>query len=102
MTTDCIKTELKRLSKQLQLNKNPDNILVMEACAEIENLQAMYENIVQELVQMRKRTDNIVEELTESCNQHLANIKDVQQDGYVVGYIECANQIINKLKEVRA
>ena len=100
MTNESIKKELKRLSRQMQLDKNPDNILVMEACTEIENLQAMYNGIVQELVQMRQRTNNLIEELTESCNNQVEKVQKIQQDGYVVGYIDCANQIINKLKEV--
>ena len=57
-----LQKELKRLSTQMQDRKDPDNIVVMEALCEIEDLQAKFDEISSKYVQL-------IKEFSKSCER---------------------------------
>ena len=99
MTAEKIDSELKRLSQQMQADKNPDNILIMEAACEIQNLRAMYNGILEDLIRMRERKSTIVATLQKQCSDKCdkAEINDVR---YKIGYLDCTNDVITLMNEV--
>ena len=99
MTLETIQHELKRLSKQMQLEKNVDNILVMEAECELENLQTQYENIVKELVEYGHRIDHIRENVAQQATDKWDNTK-IHDDKYKIGYVDCTNDVLKLFNEV--
>lgn len=94
MTSDRIQSELKRLSAQMQERKDLDNILIMEAICEIEDLQTKFEDMSNKYVRLLKECRELSQKLVDSGNEKLIN-PDWNDPIWQVGYIQGVNDSIN-------
>ena len=93
-----LQKELKRLSAQLQENKDPDNIVVMEALCEIEDLQAKFDEISAKYVKLIKECRELSEKLVDSGNERLIS-PDWSDTMWQVGYITGVQDSVNLVNE---
>lgn len=94
MMSDKIQSELKRLSEQMQERKDPDNILIMEAICEIEDLSTKFEDMSNKYVRLLKECRELSQKLVDSGNEKLIN-PDWNDPIWQVGYIQGVNDSIN-------
>lgn len=92
---DRLQKELKRLSKQMQDKKDPDNILVMEAMCEIEDLQAKFDEISEKYVNLLKKVRDLPQELIDSGNEGLVGSDNWNNPTWQVGYIQGVQDSVN-------
>ena len=97
---DTLINGLKRLSKQLQEKKDPDNIVVMEALCEIEDLQAKFDEISSKYVQLIKECRELSQTLIDSGNERLIS-PDWKDTMWQVGYITGVQDSVNLVNERR-
>ena len=98
MTSSKIQSELKRLSAQMQEKQDPDNILIMEALCEIEDLQTKFEDMSSKYVRLIKECRELSQKLVDSGNEKLIN-PDWDDPIWQVGYIQGVNDSINVIEE---
>ena len=93
-----LQKELKRLSTQMQDRKDPDNIVVMEALCEIEDLQAKFDEISSKYVQLIKECRALSQTLIDSGNERLIS-PDWKDTMWQVGYITGVQDSVNLVNE---
>lgn len=98
MTHDQIQTGLKALSKKLQLEKDPDNILVMEAMCEIQDLQTKFDDIQDRYVKLLKNCRELSEKLVETGNERLIH-PDWLDPNWQIGYIAGVSDAITMIEQ---
>ena len=95
---DRIQRDLKRISSEMQLAKNPDNIVVMEAMDEIQDLQAKYDQISKQYVDLLKEYRELAQRLIDTGNTKLIK-PDWDDPNWQVGYITGVTDMIAVVKE---
>lgn len=86
MTHEQIQKGLKALSKRLQFEKDPDNILVMEAMCEIQDLQTKFEYIQANYTRLLKQCRELSQQLADTGNEKLIH-PDWLDPNWQIGYI---------------
>ena len=90
--------DLKRVSRKLQDAKDLDYITVMEAGCEIEDLQAKFDTISKQYVNLVKECRELTQKLIDTGNKKLIN-PDWEDPNWQVGYITGVTEMISVVKE---
>ena len=95
---EYLQKNLKRLSNQMQSDQNPDNIIIMEAMCEIEDLQAKYDTISHNYTCLIKEYRELSQRLIDTGNAKLIH-PDWDDPNWKVGFISGVSEMLKVLKE---
>lgn len=90
--------ELNKISKKMQKLHDADNITIMEAMCEIEDLQTKFDDVSLKYATLLRECRELTEKLVETGNQKLIN-PDWKDPNWQVGYITGVTETISTIEE---